>query len=175
LINMLSENQKIKVEESDAPEFIEIVNKIMGIMVFQYDIGEVVFVKIRNWFDHKWLNYSGNAVISFNSGGLFPIDQALESKWMKEITIPPFNPHRVIYSRFFKRKHTDNHRIERAIQKYQHSNDNIHNTVADYTSDGLIVWFSSNTEINQKGSLMIYRSQNNKVHTWYASLENQKE
>ena len=36
----------------------------------------------------------------------------------------------------------------------------------------MFVWFSSNTAINQKGSLMIYRVQNDEVQTWYASFEN---
>jgi virulence-associated protein VapD len=52
---MIKPEQQIKNEEGDAEEFIEIVNKIMGILIFQYSIKEVVFVKIENWFDHKWL------------------------------------------------------------------------------------------------------------------------
>lgn len=170
---MLTENQKVKVEQSDAPEFIEMVNKIMEAMIFKYNIGEVVFVKIKNWFDHKWLNYSGKTVVLFDFHGLKEFyDAALENVWRDKITIPPFNPNRVIYSKFFREKETGNRKVEKSVHKWRISTDNMHNRVVNYTTDGLLVWFSSNTEINQKGSLMIYRSQKDQVYTWYATLEN---
>lgn len=170
---MLTENQKIKVEEGYASEFIEIVNKIMEGMVFKYAIGEIVFVKIKNWFDHKWLNYSGKTVVPRDFYGLKGFyDAVLENVWRDKITIPPFNPNRVIYSKFFREKDTGNRKVEKAIHKWRISTENVHNRVVNYTTDGLLVWFSSNSEINQKGSLMIYRSQNDQVHTWYAALEN---
>ncbi len=96
---MITEGQKVKTQEDDAPDFIEIVNTIMAAMISEYDVGEVVYVKIKNWFDHKWLNYSGKSVIRFD-GGLWR-DSALESVWSEKITIPPFNPNRVICSKFF--------------------------------------------------------------------------
>jgi hypothetical protein len=166
---MLTEGQKIKIDKDDAPEFITIVNTVIWNMVFQYDIGEVVFVKIKNWFDHKWLNYSGKTVVTSND--LF-YDASLENVWRDKITIPPFNPNRVIYSRFFRIKDTGNRKVEKVINKYRISSDNMHNRISDYTSDGLLIWFSSNTKVNQKGSLMIYRSQNDEVQTWYAKIEN---
>ncbi len=170
---MLTEGQKIKIEEGDAPEFIEMVNKIMEAMIFKYNVGEVAFVKIKNWFDHKWLNYSGKTVVLFDFHGLKGFyDSALENVWRDKITIPPFNPNRVIYSKFFRKKETGNRKIEKKIHQWRISTDNVHNRVVNYTTDGLLVWFSSNTAINQKGSLMVYRSQKDQVHTWYASLEN---
>lgn len=169
---MLAEGQKIKTQEDDAPDFIGIINEIMEKVISEYDIGEVVFVKIKNWFDHKWLNYSGKSVVAFN-GGLWR-DSALESVWSEKITIPPFNPNRIIYSKFFRIKDTGNRKIEKRVNKYQFSSENIHNRVVNYTSDGLLIWFSSDTKFNQKGSLMIYRSQNNEVYTWYAMIENIK-
>ena len=72
---MIKEEQKIKVEEGDSFEFIEIVNAIISNIVFQYSIKEVVLVKVKNWFDHKWLNYSGKSVIPFEYGGLLNIEK----------------------------------------------------------------------------------------------------
>tara|TARA_R100001369_G_scaffold23173_1_gene42526 strand:+ start:314 stop:655 length:342 start_codon:yes stop_codon:yes gene_type:complete len=62
--------------------------------------------------------------------------------------------------------------IKKAIRQYRISNDNIHNRIEAYTSDGLVIWFSSNTEINQKGSIMAYRVQDEQVHTLFATVEN---
>ena len=94
---MITKGQKIKTQEDDAPDFIEIVSKIMVAMIFDYDIAEVVYVKIKNWFDHKWLNYSGKSVVRFDGG--LRIGSALENVCSEKITIPPFNPNRVIYSK----------------------------------------------------------------------------
>lgn len=171
---MITDKQKIKVEKGDAPEFIDIINTIMGLLVFQYSIKEVVYIKINNWFDHKWLNYSGNTLVPFDFGGLEEfegVDVALQSEWREKITVPPFHPKRVVYSKFFRKQNTGNQKIKKRIHQLKMSNDNIHNRIADYTSDGLVLWFSSNTKLNQRGSLMVYRVQDNQVITFYATIE----
>ncbi len=168
---MITEGQKIRVEAGDAPEFIEMVNSIMGLLVFQYTIQEVVFVKIKNWFDHKWLNYSGKSVVPFHSGGILESGTALREEWREQVTIPPFHPKRIIYSKFFQKQPTGNPQIERKLHRFRSSNDNLHNRVEAYTQDGLLVWFSSHSAVNRRGSLMSYRVQNQQVHTWYASME----
>ncbi len=172
---MLREGQKINIEDGDAVDFIAIANAIMDELVIQYAVKEVVFVKIKNWFDQKWLNYSGNTVVPFDFGGLrgHGHNTAKESVWRDKISIPPFHPHRVLASKFFVLEHTGNKKIQKRIHQYHTSNDNIHNRIENYTSDGLVLWFSSNSESLQKGSLMAYRVQNGIVHTWYATIENQ--
>lgn len=169
---MLSSGQKIVSESDDAFDFIELINQILGRLIYQHSIKEVVFTKIRNWFDHKWLNYSGKTVVPFESGGLAFATESLESVWREKISIPPFNPNRVIYSKFFKKQHTDNLKITKSIHTFRNSNDNIHNRISNYTSNGIVVWFSSHTKKNQIGSLMVYRVENEDVTTFYATLEN---
>ncbi len=167
------DEQKIKAEEGDNSNFIDLVNGIMEAIIFQYSVKEIVYVKIKNWFDHKWLNYSGKTVVPFDFGGLETQSEvALKNTWRDKISIPPFNPNRVIYSKFLIKQNTGNQKIKKAIHQFRSSNDNIHNRIEDYTSDGLILWFSSNTETNQKGSIMAYRVQENQVYTWYATVEN---
>ena len=79
---------------------------------------------------------------------------------MKEITIPPFNPNRVLSSRFVRVKDSGNKRIEKAIHGYRRSTETGRNLVEEYSKDWLLLWYSSNTNKNQKGSLMVYVSQN---------------
>lgn len=169
---MTEERRAIKVENGDAPEFIDIVNTLMENLIFQHSVKEIIFVKIKNWFDHKWLNYSGKTVVAHDFGGLNGFtDAALSSVWRDKISIPPFNPNRVIYSKFVVGEITRNKKIKKAIHQYRSSNANIHNRIEEYTSDGLVVWFSSNTKTNDRGSIMMYRVQSNQVHTWYATVE----
>ena len=161
-------------EDDDSNAFISLINYTIDNIIHEYDVKEIVYVKIENWFDHKWLNYSGNSVIKFDFGGLEALqrDAALQPEWREKISIPPFNPNRVVYSKYYLTKATGNIKIKKSINKYRSSNDNIHNRIENYISDGIAIWFSSNSKELQKGSLMIYRIQDNKVTTWYATIEN---
>lgn len=171
---MLKENQQIEIAKDDAPKFIEMVNTIMSYLVFQYGIKEVVQVKIKNWFDHKWLNYSGNTVVKFDYDDFTQVESALQPEWREKITIPPFHPNRVISSNYLYKQSTGNKKIKQAIHQYRDSNNNIHNRITNYFTDGIAVWFSSNSLKNQRGSMMAYRVQDGEIHTWYASVENNK-
>jgi len=168
---MLRNNQKLKTEEGDSSDFIEIINKIVSLTILQFRIEEICFMKIKNWFDHKWLNFSGISVVNFESGGMFQRDAALQEEWREKITVPPFNPNRVIWEKFVRKQETGNKRFEYKIHKIRSSNNNIHNRIQNYTDNGLFVWFSSNSAINKRGSLMIYRVQNGKIISWYAGFE----
>jgi hypothetical protein len=165
-------NEILLTDENDAPDFIKIIKEISLYFIVNNEYKVFVFTKIKNWFDHKWLNYSGNAVVYFGwgdfSGG---IDSVLEDKWQDKITLPPFNPNRVIQTKAIIRKEQEIKIINPTIHKFQMSSDNLHNRMIDYSSNGLFIWYSSNSEINKKGSLMIYIVQNEEVNTFYTSIE----
>lgn len=167
---MLDIKLNIKIEEGDAQEFIKIINEIITGLIENFQIDEICLIKIKNWFDHKWLNYSGKSVVQFH-GGHF-IEASLQNEWREKITVPPFNPNRVLLETFYRMRQTDNRMFENSLHKTKGSNDNIHNRITNYSKNGLFVWYSSETKINKKGSLMIYRVQNNIVETFYASFEN---
>ena len=99
-------------------------------------------------------------------------DSSLNNEWREKITVPPFNPNRVLSETFFRIKPTKNKMIEKRLHITKESNNNIHNRISSYTKNGIFIWYSSNSELNQKGSLMIYRVQDEKVSTFYASFEN---
>ena len=168
----MNQEQKIKIESGDANDFIKSLNRIIEKLIDQFGINEVCLIRIKNWFDHKWLNYSGNSVVEFPGGGGL-IDSALNGEWREKITVPPFNPNRVLSELFFRIEPTDNKMFEKNLHKTKSSNDNIHNRISNYTENGMFVWYSSNSEINQKGSLMIYIVQINDVKTFYVSFVNE--
>ncbi|MEQ1605098.1 MAG: hypothetical protein ABL999_09530 [Pyrinomonadaceae bacterium] len=170
---MSKQSRLIKIEEGDAVEFIHQVRALLVSLAKKYDVGDVVFVKIKNWFDHKWLNYSGKKVVHFEtSHPAWGREESLENTWLKSITIPPFNPNRVLSSKFFRAKDTGNTKIESAINQYQRSTEASKALVSEYTSDGLMLWYSSNTLSNQKGSILVYISKDEEVTSWYAQFEN---
>lgn len=165
---MLLKNQEIKVHSDDAPEFIILLNKVIGTLVWQYRVKEVCIVRIKNWFDHKWLNFSGKAIVPFE--GLFDKHSAFEEKWQDQITVPPFHPKRVLSEIFFRKVPIENKAFEKKLHRWKSCTDNLHNRISDKTKDGLFLWYSSETKKNKKGSLLVYRVQDNTVITFYASL-----
>ena len=167
----MNRDQKIKIESGDANNFIIILNKMITGLVGKFQISEVCLIKIKNWFDHKWLNYSGKSVVQFH-GGAGLIDSSLNNEWREKITVPPFNPNRVLSELFFRTQQTDNKMFEKTLHTWKDSNDNIQNRISKYTKDGMFFWYSSDSDINQKGSLMVYIVQGDEIKTFYASFIN---
>ena len=59
-------------------------------------------IHIDNWFNRKWLRYSGYGVVAFPDG--YPwILVAKEEHHQKQLTFPPFTPNRVVAQYLFCR------------------------------------------------------------------------
>jgi hypothetical protein len=137
--------------------FIEIVHRVIAGELDAKPVEELFIVRIDNWFDHKWRNFSGRdlGAISVWQGGA-------------ATTFPPFSPNRVI---------AQHHYGERPGEVLIHpkerrpSRDNLNRRILDAYRSALFVWFSSNTSANRRGSLMVYRAENADVSSWYCSLK----
>ena len=162
---------KIKINEGDAVDFIFILNELINRLSVNEDIAEISVVRIKNWFDHKWLNYSGNAVIHFTET-VHPDQVVLSNVWKEKITVPPFNPNRVLSELSFHGKVTGNKVFDKSLHGWRRSSNNQNNRIINKSDNGLFIWYSSETIKNQQGSIMTYRVYKNDVTTWYASFEN---
>src|SRR5687767_12909311 len=95
-------NIDILTNPTDDPQFVELVKHIIVRLAVQ-NVPEKIFVmKIDNWFDHKWLKFSGIGSVGF-FWGLNAPDTALDEFSQDKITFPPFNPNRVIGEWYFAR------------------------------------------------------------------------
>ena len=166
------------VEPQDDPAFLAIVDHIIAALVYQDRPEEVYLVHIDNWFDHKWLRYSGYGVIAFPQG--YPwILVAKEEHRQEQLTFPPFTPNRVVAQYLFCRvanasyeEQAPAHLIHR--RERQRSAKNLHRRVTDFSSSGLFVWYSSGSVTNRRGSLMVYNIRQDAVATWYAGFSDRK-
>ena len=79
--------------------------------IFQWTVDEIMIIKIKNWYDHKWLNYSGKKIIHFENT-LNPDKVALTHDWKENVTLPPFNPNRVLSEQYFRKRETGNKHFE---------------------------------------------------------------
>ncbi len=146
---------EIKCTEDDDGEFVRLVSCLINGVVRRHDAEKLYLVHIKNWFDHKWLEFSGKVL------------GALEV-WQKRTTYPPFHPNRVVSEKLLVRKETgDTHEksSHRPLHGWQSSSSNLGRPIPEE----LIVyaWYSSRTQRNDRGSAMVYVGQ---AEHWYVSF-----
>ena len=150
---------KIPAEEGDAEDFRKSVEGIVCGVCRAYAPDELMLVRIENWFDRKWVGFSGKL---HGSVGI----------WKQDLTVPPFVPSRVCWQ----------HRYSRAGNSKDYEitlpGPNLHistkvaaakNRFLPKVAPGMaLVWFSSNSERNEKAALMAYIPVGNEYWVWYA-------
>lgn len=162
---------EIKFDNTDAEGFKEIVDTIVNNLVKTFNPDEISIVRIKNWFDHKWLNYSGKQILKYDTRTNPSIPFVLEPYWNKEITVPPFNPNRVLSESRHRKKGISNARFEEILHKFQWSTENRNNLISRRMNNGLCIWISSNSKTNRQGSLMVYQIKDSEIQSWYACIE----
>ena len=88
-------------EPRDDPGFLATVDRVIASLVLRDRSEEVYVVHIDNWFDHKWLRYSGYGAVPFHGG--LSIHTAKEEQYRDQFTFPPFTPNRVVAQYLFCR------------------------------------------------------------------------
>jgi hypothetical protein len=151
----------ITCSETDDSGFISEVNNLLLDKIREFKPHELFITYINNWFDSKWLKFSGTSMHEI-------------SVWKQvDVTIPPFNPNRVIFSnKFIQNK---NHFVLSSpngqnLHVVQESSSNFSRKITDVSQNGLFVWYSSNTKKNGKGSVLIYLTNEDKCLTFYFAL-----
>jgi len=169
----------IYTNENDDPKFVELVSHILSELTAISSPEKIYVMKVDNWFDHKWLNFSGIGSVGFFWGMLAP-DTALDEFRQDQVTIPPFTPNRIIGEYHFVRVEgghyspaTDKPYVH--PRKLAHSSENLHKRMTQLADSAIFAWVSSNTKANERGALMVYEVKGSDVHTWYAGLSKEED
>ena len=164
-----------RVGETDDPFFIERVDRILRRIAATLEPHQLWLVQIDNWFDHKWLRFSGIGTVDFPLPALGVGEHgALEEFWQDRLTFPPFAPNRVLGQWSFVRQ-GDSY-VEKPLFKLPHSFErqssdaNLQRRVQDFADSAVFIWYSSNSVANGRNSLMVYAVGNGKTMAWFASL-----
>ncbi|WP_028582162.1 hypothetical protein [Desulfogranum japonicum] len=166
----------IRKDNTDDPQFIEFANNVLSNLVNHYYPNEIYIVRIDNWFDHKWLKFSGVGVVEFPERGVgLPrdghafIENAKKEFHQEKVTFPPFSPKRILSQQYFKNERAKlKNNIHSSYRRSSHLN--IQNRVESFSKSGVFIWVSSNSIKNSKGSLMVYIAQEDSILPWYASF-----
>lgn len=164
-------------DSGDDPAFMDLVTRIISGELHAKSVDEARTIRIDNWFDHKWLNYSGKGRVAFGwfTGMRVDRDTALDEFHQPQKTFPPFSPDRIVEERCFERGRIGSYSpapnaslIHSRVRA--HSNTNLHRRVSTFSGSALYVWFSSNSRLNGRGSMMVYRADSDNVTSWYSSF-----
>jgi hypothetical protein len=168
---------------TDDNDFIALMGTVIGGVLAEGQADQVWLIQIDNWFDHKWLRFSGNGssaswmfagVPSFGSIAQ-RFDSVKNPFFQSKITFPPFSPGRILGQwSFLKSGHEY---IEFPFPSVPHktekvrSESNLHRHVQDFTGSACLVWYSGNTIANDRGSLMVYTVRDSQISSWYAAFQ----
>jgi hypothetical protein len=168
----------IEWRETDDPDLIDLFNLLVAGLLTRNCPEEFYLVEIDNWFDHKWLGYSGNGAAKspfpYLGGRLGDLIPSVKVEVRNDkLNLPPFNPNRILEQRCFAREgHAYEEAPLRPPHKFnkQHSESNLHHRLEDLYSSATFVWYSSNTIANDRASLMAYTSKSDQIEAWYSSF-----
>ena len=151
----------IALTDADDPRFVALANRLLEAAVTTYRPAEIYLVRIDQWFDTKWLNFSGKAL-----GAL--------GVWNKRTTVPPFHPGRVREEHHFSVT-TNPDAFEKTpaapLHLAQESSQNLVRSISRISSDAVFFWYSSATVGLDRGSIMLYRTHQNEVLSRYVSFQ----
>jgi hypothetical protein len=169
---------------TDDNDFVLVVRAIVEGVLARHAPKFAWVIQVDNWFDHKWLRFSGNgSVANPHFARIMPGDSlavrfdSVKAEFnQSKVTIPPFSPNRILGQWPFIR--FDNEYREFPLKDAPHpwekerSAANLHRGAA--REDTGFFWYSGNTLKNDRGSLMTYLSQGREVGCWYAEFIRQE-
>ena len=150
----------ITLTDSDDPRFIALASQLLDSAVTANLPEEIYVVRIDQWFDAKWLNFSGKVL------GAVGVSNS-------RTTVPPFHPHRVVAESHFSVASDSAAFVATAAQPLhisQSSDQNLTRSIARVSSSAIFFWYSGSTLDLDRGSTMLYRTNQDEVFSWYASF-----
>jgi hypothetical protein len=171
---------EIIVGKTDDPRFIELLNALVRGLISRYAPEQLWIIQIDNWFDHKWLKFSGMGTVAFKWGELMNwYGTAKEEFHQGKLTFPPFSPNRVAGQWSYVR--ADDHYMEAPLPLLPHSTKrkpsrrNLHRRIQNFSRSACFVWYSANTSANGRGSVMVYTVAADQVECWFAAFNQTNE
>ena len=151
---------EIQPTENDDIDFIKIVERTLNSFIQSSEPDEIYIVKIDHWFDFKWREFAGKLVGTVGF-------------WNKELRIPPFVPDRVSEQLYFDKVNGTYEKQDISnLHIYQSSRNNItgKRKLISTSNPRFYFWFSGNTKVALRGSIMLYQIEKENEYSWYVSF-----
>ena len=95
---------RFRPTKNDDVDFVRLLQSVVEGILGEAKSGELYVVTIDNWFDRKWLKFSGIGVVPFKVPAYMNREDALGEFWQDNVTLPPFSPKRVICQNYFHKQ-----------------------------------------------------------------------
>lgn len=170
---------------TDDNDFINLLNSLLSGLISHQSPEQLWVIQIDNWFDHKWLRYSGSGSVpskfpaSWSSSFMDRFASVKEQFWQDKLTFPPFAPDRVLGQWSFLL--SSQGYIEAPLPKLPHSksrrrsHSNLQKRAEKFASSASFVWYSGNTLKNGRGSVMVYILGDQRPVCWFAAFKRETE
>ncbi len=145
----------------DASRFFDRVERFIAGAVALSRAKAVRVVQLDDWFDSKWVAFSGKLVgaVGFRA---------------RDLTIPPFHPHRVLRELAYRWDSSAAGYVPAPVAPLLHltqsseSNTRRHRRVV--VPGTACFWYTSASATNKRGALMAYVPAEDKYWVWYVAL-----
>ena len=133
--------------QGDSGEFMRKVQALVVGVARDYEPARLYVVRIDNWFGPKWMHFAGK----FTAGKGFAIDVHKTT-----LHVPPFVPHRAVAERVFAGPNFNEVVIKPPLHIECTSELALTRRITDVDKEAAFVWFSSKSEVQKRGSIMVY-------------------
>jgi hypothetical protein len=139
-------------QQGDSAEFMKKVQALVVGVAGDYEPARMYVIRIDNWFGPKWMHFAGK----FTAGKTKVIGVAAIGVHKRILHVPPFVPHRVVAERVFAGPNYDEAIARPPLHIECTSKVALTRRIADVDRDAAFVWFSSESEVQKRGSIMVY-------------------
>ena len=164
----------IEIESDDAEEFVQAVDAAVRTTLVELRPEAVHLVRVKNWFDSKWLWFSGMGTAPARGSSPEPLATERKEYRQTEVTFPPFTPGRVLSEVLWLRGETSYTRsldFPPIHDKERHpSAKNLQRRIRYERDSALYLWYSSKSRSNGQGSVMAYSVAEDRIVGWYLGL-----
>jgi len=133
--------------QGDSGEFMRKVQALVVGVARDYEPARLYVVRIDNWFGPKWMHFAGK----FTAGKGFAIGVHKTT-----LHVPPFVPHRAVAERVFAGPNFNEVVIKPPLHIECTSELALTRRITDVDKEAAFVWFSSKSEVQKRGSIMVY-------------------
>ena len=134
-------------QPGDSAELMKKVQALLVGVANDYEPAQLYVIRIDNWFGPKWMCFAGK----FSAGKHF-------CAGIHKVTlhVPPFVPHRVVAERVLAGPNYDETVARPPLHIECASMLALTRRIADVDKEAAFVWFSSESEVQKHGSIMVY-------------------
>jgi hypothetical protein len=134
-------------QPGDSAEFMTKVQAIASGVPRDYVPARLYVIRIDNWFGPKWMHFAGKVSVGKHFyAGIHKVT----------LHVPPFVPHRVVAERVFAGPDYDETVARPPLHIECASMLALTRRIAEVDKKAAFVWFSGQSEVQKRGSIMVY-------------------